>query len=82
MHKIYRVACGSSTKKESEENMSQEVLRDRLLKFIRVEGVNQKHISKQTRINEGLLSRYKNNKCDLGLLDRESLDVYLSSKGY
>lgn len=62
--------------------MSQEVLRDRLLKFITVEGVNQKHISKQTRINEGLLSRYKNAKCDLGLLDRESLDKYLVSKGY
>ena len=62
--------------------MSQEVLRDRLLKFIRVEGVNQKHISKQTRINEGLLSRYKNAKRDLGLLDRESLDKYLVSKGY
>lgn len=62
--------------------MSQEVLRNRLLEFIRVEGVNQKHISKQTKINEGLLSRYKNNKCDLGLLDRESLDKFLVSKGY
>lgn len=62
--------------------MSQELLRNRLLEFIRVEGVNQKHISKQTRINEGLLSRYKNDKCDLGLLDRESLDHYLVSKGY
>lgn len=62
--------------------MSQEVLRNRLLEFIHVEGVNQKHISKQTKINEGLLSRYKNNKCDLGLLDRESLDRYLVSKGY
>lgn len=62
--------------------MSQEVLRNRLLEFIQVEGVNQKHISKQTKINEGQLSRYKNNKCDLGLLDRESLDKYLVSKGY
>lgn len=62
--------------------MSQKLLRNRLLEFIRVEGVNQKHISKQTRINEGLLSRYKNDKCDLGLLDRESLDHYLVSKGY
>lgn len=62
--------------------MSQEVLRDRLLHFIHVEGVNQKHISKQTKINEGLLSRYKNEKCDLGLLDRESLDQFLVSKGY
>jgi DNA-binding transcriptional regulator LsrR (DeoR family) len=68
--------------KESEDDMSQEVLRDRLLKFIYVEGVNQKHISKQTRINEGLLSRYKNEKCNLGMFDRESLDAYLVSKGY
>ncbi len=68
--------------KESEGDMSQEVLRDRLLKFIYVEGVNQKHISKQTRINEGLLSRYKNEKCNLGMFDRESLDAYLVSKGY
>ena len=69
-------------KLESEDIMSQEVLRDRLLQFIHVEGVNQKHISKQTKINEGLLSRYKNKKCDLGLLDRESLDHFLVSKGY
>lgn len=69
-------------KKESEDNMSKKMLRDRLLEFIHVEGVNQKHISKQTKINEALLSRYKNNKCDLGLLDRESLDGYLMSKGY
>lgn len=62
--------------------LSQEILRDRLLQFIKTEGVRQKHISKQTKINEGLLSRYKNSKCDLGLLDRESLDAYLSSKGY
>lgn len=62
--------------------MSQEVLRDRLLKYIHVEGVNQKHIAKQTKINEGLLSRYKNSKCDLGLIDRKSLDQYLQSKGY
>lgn len=62
--------------------MSQEFLRDRLLKFIRVEGVNQKHIAKQTKIKESLLSQYKNAKCDLRLLDREALDKYLQSKGY
>jgi hypothetical protein len=68
--------------KESEDNMSQEILRDRLVKFIRIEGVNQKHISKQTKISEPLLSRYKNSRCDLDLLNRESLDAYLKSKGY
>lgn len=62
--------------------MTQELLRKRLLDIIKIEGVNQKHIAKQTRIPESLLSRFKNNKCELGLLDRESLDKYLSSKGY
>ena len=55
---------------------------DRLLKFIHIEGVNQNTFQKQTKINEGLLSRYKNAKCDLGLLDREALDKFLLSKGY
>ena len=62
--------------------MSQEILRNRLLNIIRNEGVNQKFIAKQTEISEGLLSRFKNNKTELGLLDRESLDKYLLSKGY
>lgn len=62
--------------------MSQEILRNRLLNIIRNEGVNQKFIAKQTEISEGLLSRFKNNKAELGLLDRESLDKYLLSKGY
>ena len=67
---------------ESEDNMEQQVLRDRLLQFIYAEGVNQKYIAKKTRINEGLLSQYKNCKHNLGLLDRESLDKFLASKGY
>ena len=62
--------------------MSHEILRNRLLNIIRNEGVNQKFIAKQTEISEGLLSRFKNNKTELGLLDRESLDKYLLSKGY
>lgn len=62
--------------------MSQEKLRDRLLDIISNEGVNQKFIAKQTNINEGLLSRFKNNKATLDLIDRESLNQYLLSKGY
>lgn len=62
--------------------LSQEILRDRLLNYIRLEGVNQKHISKNVRINEGLLSRFKNNKTELGSLDTKSLDRFLLSKGY
>lgn len=62
--------------------MSQEELRDRLLALITNEGINQKFIAKQTHISEGLLSRFKNNKAELRLLDRESLDKFLQSKGY
>ena len=62
--------------------MSQQTLRERLLNIIKNEGVNQKFISKQTRINEGLLSRFKNDKAELDYLDSRSLDNYLQSKGY
>lgn len=63
--------------------MSQEQLRDRLIRFIKVEGVNQKHISIKTGINQGLLSQFKNERVDeLGIIDAESLDEFLLSKGY
>lgn len=57
-------------------------LRERLLNIIKNEGVNQKFISKQTRINEGLLSRFKNDKAELDYLDSRALDNYLQSRGY
>lgn len=64
-------------------SMSQEQLRDRLIRFIKVEGVNQKHISIKTGINQGLLSQFKNERVDeLGIIDTESLDEFLLSKGY
>lgn len=63
-------------------NMSQEDLRTRLLSIIRNEGVNQKFIAKQAKISEGLLSRFKNQKAELDLIDRESLNNFLQSKGY
>nr|DAJ96082.1 MAG TPA: repressor protein C2 [Caudoviricetes sp.] len=62
--------------------MSQEDLRTRLLSIIRNEGVNQKFIAKQAKISEGLLSRFKNQKAELDLIDRESLNNFLQSKGY
>ena len=62
--------------------MSQEDLRTRLLSIIRNEGVNQKFIAKQTKISEGLLSKFKNQKAELDLIDRESLNNFLQSKGY
>ena len=62
--------------------MSQENLRTRLLSIIRNEGVNQKFIAKQAKISEGLLSRFKNQKAELDLIDRESLNNFLQSKGY
>lgn len=62
--------------------MSQEDLRIRLLSIIHNEGVNQKFIAKQAKISEGLLSRFKNQKAELDLIDRESLNNFLQSKGY
>ena len=62
--------------------MSQEDLRTRLLSIIHNEGVNQKFIARQTKISEGLLSRFKNQKAELDLIDRESLNNFLQSKGY
>lgn len=62
--------------------MSQLELRERLTSIIKNEGVSQKHIAKQTRISESMLSLFKNNKSDLGLIEREALDGYLTSKGY
>lgn len=60
----------------------EEILRNRLISYIRYNGTTQKHISKQTKIRECDLSRFKNNKSELGSLDTKSLDAYLASKGY
>lgn len=62
--------------------MSQEMLRNRLLNYIKDNGITQKHISKQTKIRECNLSQFKNNKNELGSLDEKSLNSYLLSKGY
>lgn len=62
--------------------VSQGILRDRFLNYIRCEGVTQKHLSKNLKINESDLSKFKNNKSELGYLDTKSLDNYLLSKGY
>lgn len=62
--------------------MSQELLRERLLNYINNEGVNQKFIANQTKISETSLSRFKNRKAELYLVDCDSLNSYLLSKGY
>lgn len=62
--------------------MSQDKLRERLLNILQSEGITQKFIARQTKISEGTLSRFKNNKNELDLIDRESLNKYLLSKGY
>lgn len=62
--------------------VDKEMLRERLLKYINNEGVNQKFIANQTKISETSLSRFKNRKAELYLVDCDSLDEYLSSKGY
>lgn len=62
--------------------MSQEELRDRLFNIIKNEGMTQKFIAKQTRISEGVLSRFKNNKVELDWIDSRTLDKFLQAKGY
>lgn len=62
--------------------LSQEMLRNRLLNYIKDNGITQKHISKQTKIRECNLSQFKNNKNELGSLDEKALNSYLLSKGY
>lgn len=57
-------------------------LRTRLINFIETEGVNQKHICLQVKINQALLSRFKNKKYELNMIEAEFLDEYLKSKGY
>ncbi len=57
-------------------------LKNRLIKFINENGVNQKFISYHTRIPESTLSRFKNGKCGLDLLDKQSLDTFLKLKKY
>lgn len=62
--------------------LSQEMLRNRLLNYIKDNGITQKHISKQTKIRECNLSQFKNSKNELGSLDEKALNSYLLSKGY
>lgn len=57
-------------------------LKNRLIKFINENGVNQKFISYHTRIPESTLSRFKNGRCGLDLLDKQSLDTFLKLKKY
>lgn len=57
-------------------------LKNRLIKFINENGVNQKFISHHTRIPESTLSSFKNGKCGLDLLDKQSLDTFLKLKKY
>ena len=59
-----------------------ELLRERLKNFIINEGVSQKFIAIKTDINPAKLSKFKNNKDDLGFCDRNSLDKFLAEKNY
>lgn len=60
----------------------EETLRNRLLSYIKCNGTTQKHISKQTKIRECDLSKFKNNKGELGSISEKALNSYLLSKGY
>ncbi|MEY8432947.1 hypothetical protein AALC75_20980 [Lachnospiraceae bacterium 48-42] len=52
------------------------------MKYIKVEGVNQKHIARKAKISESDLSRFKNKKSELGYIDSKSLDKFLTNKNY
>lgn len=65
--------------KKDEENSK---LRTRMMDYITNEGVSQKFITKQTGISESMISLFKNDKTQLGLLDREKLNGFLKQKGY
>lgn len=62
--------------------MPQDELKNRLVALLRNEGINQKFISKKTKISESVLSRFKNNKTELDMIDYKALSEYLLSKGY
>ena len=65
--------------KNDEQNSK---LRTRMMDYITNEGVMQRFITKQTGISESMLSLFKNDKTQLGLIDREKLDGFLKQKGY
>lgn len=60
----------------------QDITREKLIKFIELEGVNQKFITGKTGIVESNLSRFKNNTLNLKYSDLERLNTFLKSKGY
>ena len=62
--------------------MPQDELKNRLVALLKNEGINQKFISKKTKTSESVLSRFKNNKTELDMIDYKALSEYLLSKGY
>ena len=62
--------------------MPQDELKNRLVALLKNEGINQKFISKKTTISASILSRFKNNKTELDMIDYKALSEYLLSKGY
>lgn len=60
----------------------QDITREKLIKFIELEGVNQKFITSRTGVVESNISRFKNNTLNLKYSDLERLEAYLKSKGY
>jgi predicted transcriptional regulator len=60
----------------------QDITREKLIKFIELEGVSQKFITSRTGVVESNISRFKNNTLNLKYSDLERLEAYLKSKGY
>lgn len=76
------------------DNLSDTELKNRLIFYLKDSKDTQRHIAKATKINEGILSRWKNKKPfgfitmidngyeKLDLLSKESLNDFLNLKGY
>jgi hypothetical protein len=62
--------------------MNQCEVRIRFRNYLENSGVKQTYVAKNTCLPTDLLSRFKNEKRDLFLLDLQKLDEFLLSKGF
>lgn len=58
----------------------QEVVREKLVKYLKTSGIKQNFLSEQTNIPSDILSRFKNAKIDLWDNDLDVLDKFISER--
>ena len=64
------------------ENLSQDNVRDRLIKYVKDNGSKYYHISHSVGIPHYIMSRWKNKHINLWQSSLENVDKYLVEKGY